>query len=415
MRARLRWLWPARLAWCTATGGVLLGRLLQATRSSVVQAAASPHDHMPPALRALASLPGLALEAQHLLRCRPHRVAINCDATRVGVVDFSGTFSFLDTHVSGGHPRGWARVNEACHPHARQHACTDATLQSLTLWLLTRSAWLAPSRQARCIAVLASTNPHANPHTEGHGARGSACTCSCTGPGRRGGAGRLQTGHHRRASRCGAPGGCPTLSLRCTAQRRPAAAACRRMPPLGDCITRSHAPAGVHHSAACKQHSCLRRTPCCARPQDVWDVCWAEDDPSLVALMEKGRMVVLRGGAPEEPVATSAHLAAFRELQVGLGSPLMVARRQSERAAQRAARMFASDQINTLLDGAQHPCRCRPCPPRDLRRCAPSSWMTCSRAPTRQSWLMCWSTTRAACGEALRRPDQPLELPAPRR
>jgi len=50
--------------------------------------------------------------------------------------------------------------------------------------------------------------------------------------------------------------------------------------------------------------------------QDVWDVCWAEDNPELVALMEKGRMYVLRGGAPEEPVASSGYLAAFKDLEV---------------------------------------------------------------------------------------------------
>jgi hypothetical protein len=45
---------------------------------------------------------------------------------------------------------------------------------------------------------------------------------------------------------------------------------------------------------------------------------WAEDNPELIALMEKGRMYVLRGGAPEEPVASSSYLAAFKDLEVGL-------------------------------------------------------------------------------------------------
>jgi hypothetical protein len=50
--------------------------------------------------------------------------------------------------------------------------------------------------------------------------------------------------------------------------------------------------------------------------QDVWGMLWAEDNPDLVALMEKGRLYVLRGGAPEEPVASSGYLAAFRDLEV---------------------------------------------------------------------------------------------------
>jgi WD repeat-containing protein 35 len=50
--------------------------------------------------------------------------------------------------------------------------------------------------------------------------------------------------------------------------------------------------------------------------QDVWDLCWASDNPELLALMEKGRMYVLRGTDPEEPVNSSACLAGFSDLQV---------------------------------------------------------------------------------------------------
>lgn len=53
-----------------------------------------------------------------------------------------------------------------------------------------------------------------------------------------------------------------------------------------------------------------------ASPQDVWDMCWAADNPELLAIMEKGRMYVLRGMDPEEPVNSSASLAAFSDLQV---------------------------------------------------------------------------------------------------
>jgi hypothetical protein len=51
--------------------------------------------------------------------------------------------------------------------------------------------------------------------------------------------------------------------------------------------------------------------------QDVWDMCWASDNPELLAIMEKGRLVVLRGSEAEEPITSSAWLAGFSDLQVG--------------------------------------------------------------------------------------------------
>lgn len=42
-------------------------------------------------------LPGLSLEARHVLRCRPVRLALNADATRLAVIDFGGMLSMLDT------------------------------------------------------------------------------------------------------------------------------------------------------------------------------------------------------------------------------------------------------------------------------------------------------------------------------
>lgn len=50
--------------------------------------------------------------------------------------------------------------------------------------------------------------------------------------------------------------------------------------------------------------------------QDVWDLCWASDNPDLLAVMEKGKLVVLRGTDAEEPVVSSAWLAGFSDLQV---------------------------------------------------------------------------------------------------
>lgn len=48
----------------------------------------------------------------------------------------------------------------------------------------------------------------------------------------------------------------------------------------------------------------------------VWSVLWSRDDADLCAVMEKAKLVVLRGEAPEEPVPSSAYLASFDELVV---------------------------------------------------------------------------------------------------
>lgn len=50
--------------------------------------------------------------------------------------------------------------------------------------------------------------------------------------------------------------------------------------------------------------------------KDVWAMCWAADDPKLLAVMEKTRMYVLRGAYPEEPIATSGYVCCFSELDI---------------------------------------------------------------------------------------------------
>jgi hypothetical protein len=50
--------------------------------------------------------------------------------------------------------------------------------------------------------------------------------------------------------------------------------------------------------------------------KDVWNMKWADDNPNLLAVMEKGRMYILRGTEPEEPVACTAYLCSFHDLQV---------------------------------------------------------------------------------------------------
>ena len=46
--------------------------------------------------------------------------------------------------------------------------------------------------------------------------------------------------------------------------------------------------------------------------RDVWDLCWAMDNPELFALMEKTRMYIFRNLEPEEPVVCSAYLCHFK-------------------------------------------------------------------------------------------------------
>lgn len=41
------------------------------------------------------SLPTLSLEGQYVLHCRPQRLQLNCDCSRMAVVDFAGVLSVL--------------------------------------------------------------------------------------------------------------------------------------------------------------------------------------------------------------------------------------------------------------------------------------------------------------------------------
>lgn len=45
--------------------------------------------------------------------------------------------------------------------------------------------------------------------------------------------------------------------------------------------------------------------------KDVWSVCWAKDNPQLVAIMEKTRMYIFRGSDPEEPISCSGYICLF--------------------------------------------------------------------------------------------------------
>lgn len=46
--------------------------------------------------------------------------------------------------------------------------------------------------------------------------------------------------------------------------------------------------------------------------KDVWSMCWASDNPNLLAIMEKTRMYVIRGNDPEEPILCSGYICSFQ-------------------------------------------------------------------------------------------------------
>ena len=50
--------------------------------------------------------------------------------------------------------------------------------------------------------------------------------------------------------------------------------------------------------------------------KDVWSVCWAKDNPQLLAIMEKTRMYIFKGCDPEEPISSSGYICSFEELEI---------------------------------------------------------------------------------------------------
>lgn len=50
--------------------------------------------------------------------------------------------------------------------------------------------------------------------------------------------------------------------------------------------------------------------------KDVWSVCWAKDNPQLIAIMEKTRMYIFRGSDPEEPISSSGYICSFEDLEI---------------------------------------------------------------------------------------------------
>ncbi|RHW72332.1 putative intraflagellar transport protein D4 [Trypanosoma brucei equiperdum] len=50
--------------------------------------------------------------------------------------------------------------------------------------------------------------------------------------------------------------------------------------------------------------------------KDVWNVQWAQDDPEMLAVMERSRLHIYHGTESEEPITCSTHICKFRSLKV---------------------------------------------------------------------------------------------------
>lgn len=50
--------------------------------------------------------------------------------------------------------------------------------------------------------------------------------------------------------------------------------------------------------------------------KDVWSVCWAKDNPQLLAIMEKTRMYIFRNQDPEEPISSCGYICEFNDLEI---------------------------------------------------------------------------------------------------
>lgn len=50
--------------------------------------------------------------------------------------------------------------------------------------------------------------------------------------------------------------------------------------------------------------------------KDVWAMCWAQDNPIMLAVMEKARMYVFRGMDPEEPISCTGYICCFQDLEI---------------------------------------------------------------------------------------------------
>ncbi|KAG5677812.1 hypothetical protein PVAND_007539 [Polypedilum vanderplanki] len=50
--------------------------------------------------------------------------------------------------------------------------------------------------------------------------------------------------------------------------------------------------------------------------KDVWSICWAKDNPQLLAVMEKTRMYIFKNDDPEEPISSCGYICNFEDLEI---------------------------------------------------------------------------------------------------
>lgn len=51
---------------------------------------------------------------------------------------------------------------------------------------------------------------------------------------------------------------------------------------------------------------------------DVWDVCWASDDPHAFAIMDKTKLTILHDLHAEDPIVTDHFLVSFGQLEADM-------------------------------------------------------------------------------------------------
>lgn len=68
------------------------------------------------------ALPKFSLEQKHLLNCRPDRIALNCDSSRLSIIDISGVLTFFDPETKVTDASGEVRIGEHLTSFERKDA-----------------------------------------------------------------------------------------------------------------------------------------------------------------------------------------------------------------------------------------------------------------------------------------------------
>ena len=50
--------------------------------------------------------------------------------------------------------------------------------------------------------------------------------------------------------------------------------------------------------------------------KEVWSILWSNDNPTMMAYMEKNRLYIMRDATKEEPVLSGAYLCDFSDLEI---------------------------------------------------------------------------------------------------